>query len=78
VFGIVCAFFRIEVDIKICRGGEYTVIENGNRAHVLKDMILNICSNYSSLPDVRELTEDEIEFFYSGLKQRLLKQQQGK
>lgn len=41
------------------------------RLNVTQSMILDICSIYRSLPDVRTLDLDEIEFFYEGIRSRL-------
>ena len=38
-------------------------------------MLLQICSDYSSLPPVRNITIDEIEFYYTPLIPGLLKAQ---
>ena len=35
-------------------------------------MILDICVVYRSLPDVRTLDLDEIEFFYEGIRPELI------
>lgn len=37
-------------------------------AWIYQEMILQICMNYTSIPDVRTMDLDEIEFFYDGLK----------
>lgn len=39
----------------------------------MQEMILQICADYSSLPDFRELELFEIEFFYYGLQNSLIK-----
>ena len=39
-------------------------------------MLLQIASDYSSLPDLRKITVDEIEFFYKPLIHGLVKTQQ--
>lgn len=38
---------------------------------VYREMIFQICRDYSGLPDVRTLNIDEIEFFYDGLRPEL-------
>jgi hypothetical protein len=35
-------------------------------------MILDICMTYSGLPDVRTMDLDDIEFFYEGIRPKLL------
>ena len=39
----------------------------------LRIMLRQICMDYSSLPDVRTLSEDEIIWFYDGLRPMLRK-----
>lgn len=43
------------------------------RPNVYREMIRQICADYPGLPDVREMTETEIEFFYDGLRPALRK-----
>lgn len=47
----------------------------GARTHtffnVYREMLLQICRDYSGLPDARTLTIDEIVFFYDGLRPEL-------
>jgi hypothetical protein len=38
---------------------------------VYREMIRQICRDYSGLPDVRTLTVEEIVFFYDGLRPEL-------
>jgi hypothetical protein len=33
----------------------------------IQEQLRQICADYSSLPDVRDITISEIRFFYSGL-----------
>lgn len=41
------------------------------RGNVYPQMMIEICSHYRSLPDVRTLTYNEIEFFYNAIKPTL-------
>jgi hypothetical protein len=49
---------------------------DGNPLHtrliVTQNMILDICMTYSGLPDVRTMDLDDIEFFYEGIRPKLL------
>jgi hypothetical protein len=38
----------------------------------MRTMILEICLHYPGLPDVRTMDLDEIEFFYDGIRPRLI------
>jgi hypothetical protein len=38
---------------------------------VYPEMLLQICGQYSGLPDVRTLTASEIRFFYNGIRAEL-------
>lgn len=38
-------------------------------------MLLQICSDYSSLPNIRDITIEEIRFFYSPLRKSLIESQ---
>jgi hypothetical protein len=49
------------------------VIAGSIRPLVYGEMIRQICRDYNGLPDVRTLTEDEIEFFYDGLRPELMR-----
>jgi hypothetical protein len=71
VSGIIHAFFLSLVDIPLVRGGADVVVPGSNRLTVLKEMILQICRDYNGLPDVRTMDEDEIMFFYDGLRAEL-------
>lgn len=44
------------------------------RRNVVKEMIIQICLTYSSLPDVRTMSLEEIEFFYDGIRHQLIKE----
>lgn len=64
----------------LVRGGESVVLpddaKTGAPRHTLGavygEMILQICGDYSGLPDPRTLSCTEIEFFYDGLRARLI------
>lgn len=49
--------------------------ETGEAQHTLfnvyREMLRQICADYSCLPDPRTLEMDEIEFFYDGLRPSL-------
>ena len=53
------------------------VVHGSTRLTVLKEMILQICRDYNGLPDFRTLDEDEIMFFYDGLRPELKKATRG-
>jgi len=59
----------------IVKNGQETTLgydAEGNPLHtrlnVMRHMILNVCYKYRSLPDVRTLDLDDIEFFYDGIR----------
>lgn len=41
--------------------------------NVYREMLLQICRDYHSLPDPRSLSLAEIRFFYEGLRPELIK-----
>lgn len=41
-------------------------------------MLLQIAREYSTLPDLRSITDSEIRFFYDGLRRELKKATKGK
>ncbi len=43
------------------------------RVPAYKEMILQISTDYSGLPDVRTLSINEIQFFYEGIREGLKK-----
>jgi len=49
--------------------------ESGHPGHILslvyQEMMLQICLDYSSIPDVRTLSMSEIRFFYNGIRSKL-------
>lgn len=57
-----------------------TLAINGREEKVLGvsgicSKLLQICSDYSSLPDIREITIEEIDFFYKPLLPSLIESQ---
>ena len=64
----------------IVRGGADTRLarERHTAGAVYGEMILQICRDYSGLPDVRSLTIHEIVFFYNGLRRELKEHTSGK
>lgn len=58
-----------DVRLPLARGG----VPMHTRPNVYREMIRQICADYPGLPDVREMTETEIEFFYDGLRPALRK-----
>lgn len=43
------------------------------RGNVYRQMYIDICMRYSSLPDPRSLSYSEIEFYYDGIRNVLLR-----
>lgn len=39
--------------------------------NVYREMLLQVCRDYATLPDVRTLKASEIRFFYEGLREEL-------
>ena len=64
----------------LVRGGQEVILpdvfKTGEPLHtrriVYGEMLLQICADYSGLPDPRTLELEEIEFFYDGLRARLI------
>lgn len=64
----------------LIRGGAEVILpddpKTGSPTHtrrlVYGEMLLQICADYSGLPDPRTLELEEIEFFYDGLRARLI------
>jgi len=46
--------------------------------NVYSSMLLQICMDYSGIPDPRTLTASEIRFFYNGLRGDLRKRKESK
>lgn len=72
------AFFGLEVGVTLVRAGKDVRLpraREGHRQHTLdavyREMLLQICTDYPGLPDVRTLTLGEIRFFYDGLRPTL-------
>lgn len=72
MFGGHNSFFGI-VKALLVRFGEDTKLEKGqhNFTNVYTEMFLQICRDYSSLPDPRTLRMSEIRFYYDGLRSEL-------
>lgn len=66
-------FFSLEVEPSIVQNGQkwrdmplrHTLVP------IYGHMLLQICRNYSSLPDIHTLELHHIEFFYDGLRHEL-------
>lgn len=72
--GIVRAFNGL-VRSKVVRRGENEKLRNDTNVFnvVYGEMLLQICRDYSGLPDARTLKAHEILFFYNGLRSELIK-----
>lgn len=64
-------FFARVSSILAVDGREEKVLGIGG----LCSMLLQICSDYSSLPNVRDITIEEIRFFYNPLRASLIESQ---
>jgi len=66
------AFFGI-VRTPLVRSGEDVKLPNKQHTThaVHSEMILQVCRDYSGLPDIRTLKAGEIRFFYEGLRSEL-------
>ena len=64
-------FFGRQVVDKLVRRGEDVRLEDNSAANVYREMLLQICRDYASLPDLRTLTMEEIRFFYDGVRPSL-------
>jgi len=54
------------------RGADECLPDGGhNLQNVYTEMLLQICRDYSGLPDPRTLAAHEIRFFYNGLREEL-------
>lgn len=71
--GAVLSFFGVITGPTLVRLGEDVILPKGQhtRVNVYCEMIMQIARDYPGLPDVRELTEQQIEFFYDGLRPEL-------
>lgn len=72
------AFFSCQVVDLLVRYGEDAVLEPddlGRTSHtalpVYREMLLQVCRDYATLPPIRSMTVDEIVFFYDGLRPEL-------
>ena len=69
--GYFCAFNGL-VRSELVRFGENKSLKNGNTFDVVyREMFLQICRDYSTLPDAREIKAHEILFFFDGLRAEL-------
>ncbi len=61
------------VKAKLVRFGDEAKLRTGdhNFINVYTEMLLQICRDYSTLPDIRTMTLSEIRFFYNGLRSEL-------
>ena len=61
------------VRTSLIRNGVDEKLLNGNNTYqnVYSEMLLQICRDYSGLPDIRTLKAREILFFYNGLRGEL-------
>ena len=59
-------FFGRPVVDKLVRKGEDVRLANHFAHAVYREMLLQICRDYATLPDPRTLTVEEIVFFYEG------------
>ncbi len=73
-----CTFFGLDILTPLVQWGEDLKLprgEDGEARHTVEAvypvLVLQICSDYPGLPDVRTMTMTEIRFFYEGLRKRL-------
>ncbi len=60
------AFFSLRVSTLLVRNGTDVEVGDHTLPVVYREMILQICSAYPGLPDVRTMTLSEIRWFYDG------------
>ncbi len=73
-------FYECDGDFPcLVRNGENVILQDPRGEQpkhtfmrVYQEMLLTITMNYNSLPDVRTMTVDEIEFFYEGIRGTLI------
>lgn len=67
------SFFVEITEPKLVRDGTDVILPKGQhtRPNVYSEMILQITRDYSGLGNWRDLEEEEIEFFYNGLRAEL-------
>jgi hypothetical protein len=61
---------RNGADSRLPRHGQHKIATHTAR-FVYREMLLQICMTYPSLPDPRTLTFTEIRFFYDGMRHSL-------
>jgi len=69
----ILAFFGTVKTLLVRHGEDSKIhpIENHTLLNVYGEMFLQICRDYSSLPDPRSLKLNEIRFYYNGLRSEL-------
>ena len=72
MYGNLYPFFG-PVKIQLVRFGGDAKLQKGqhNFINVYTEMLLQICRDYSTLPDIRTITISEIRFFYNGIRSEL-------
>lgn len=67
--------FRGPVAITLVREGADVLLPYNERTRfaVFGEMLVQICRDYSSLPNIRKMATYEIEFFYDALRYELKK-----
>ena len=66
------SFFGITNTLLIRHGEEFKLPKGMNTLTIVYgEMFLQICRDYSTLPDPRTLTLSEIRFYYNGLRNEL-------
>ena len=62
------------VRARVVRNGREDALQNGRNTFevVYTEMLLQVCRDYSGLPDARGLKAHEILFFYNGLRAELV------
>jgi len=70
--GVISAFNGL-VAVDLVRRGDDEKLLNGEHIFqiVYSEMLLQVCRDYSGLPDPRTLKAHEIRFFYNGLRPEL-------
>ena len=65
--------FFSTVKATLVRHGHDSKLQKGNHTflNVYTEMLLQICRDYSCLPDIRTVKISEIRFFYDGLRGEL-------
>lgn len=74
MYRVVYAFNGLVRTTLVINGVDEKLPKNMNTyQNVYSEMLLQICRDYSSLPDVRTLEAHEIRFYYDGLRGELKK-----